>query len=128
MHVRNALAYQLKGFGAIEEVEGLFVWYAHVLCDEPYDARVFPLEKCWIGLHGSKIYCLQETEGPVEYLLRSDAYLKVWFLPAQLIQRLVTGIYALQVKINRIEHPIIGDAARDYVVLRMGEDLYGRRL
>ena len=93
MHVRDTLAYQLKGLGTVEEVESLFVWQAHVFGDKPYDACVFSLEECRVCLHGSKVYCLQKAEVPIEDFLRSDAYLEVWLLPAQLIQSLITWMY-----------------------------------
>ena len=75
VHVGNALAYQLECLGAVEQVESLFVRQALVFGNEPYDARVFTLEKCWVRLYGSKVYCLQKMEVGVKNVLRGDANL-----------------------------------------------------
>ena len=47
VHVGNALAYQLECLGAVKQVKSLFVRQALVFGNEPYDARVFTLEKCY---------------------------------------------------------------------------------
>ncbi len=119
MHISNALAHQLKGFGIIEKVQSLLVCQARLLSKQFDDASVFTLEENRISLHISQCYRLYELKIMIYYSLGGDAELIIRFFPTQLVKSLLSCIDSLKVEVNGVKDVVVGNTAFNYVILLM---------
>ena len=123
MHISNTFANQLKGFGIIEKVQGLFICLTCLLCKQFDYAGVFTLKKNRIGLHNLQRDVFYKLKIAVYDLLRGDTKLMIRFFPLKLIQCLFASIDTLKIKIDGIEHLIVCYAAFNDVVMLMRQPL-----